>query len=70
MSTSSERPQARPRFRKLALGLAVVCYILAAVGLIAPLDNTATRDRLLIGALCLLLAISMIAGIWSPRPER
>jgi hypothetical protein len=70
MSTNSERPQAKPRFRKLALGLAVVCYILAAVLVIAPLDNTPIRDRLLLGALGLLLVVPTVAGFWSQRSKR
>ena len=67
-STNSERSHARTRFQKLALGLALVCFIL--VGMIVLIDNTPIRDRLLIGALCLLLVIPTIAGIWSPRPKR
>ena len=70
MFANIERLQSRPWFRRLGLGLAIACYILVVVGLIVPIDNTPIRDRLLIGALCLLLVIPTIAGIWSPRPKR
>ena len=70
MFANIERLQSRPWFRRLGLGLAIACYILVVVGLIVPIDNTPIRDRLLIGALCALLVIPAIAGIWSRRPKR
>jgi hypothetical protein len=69
MATTGERPQARPLFRKLALSMAVVCFLLAAVFGLAPLG-----DRLLGVGICLFLGFMMLTigltGSWPPRPER
>jgi hypothetical protein len=69
MATTGERPPARPLFRKLALGMAVVCVLLAAVFGFAPVE-----DRLLGVGICLFLGFVMFTigrtGFWPPRPER
>jgi hypothetical protein len=39
MGSTGENPQARPRFRDLAIGMAVICFILAAAFGITPTEN-------------------------------
>jgi hypothetical protein len=69
MATTGERPQARPLFRKSALGMALVCFLLAAVIGLAPLG-----DRLLGVGICLFVGFMMstigLTGSWPPHPER
>ena len=69
MSSTGETPQARPLFRKLALGMAVVCFILATVFGIAP-----GEDKLLTVGSCLFVGFVMLTigktGFWPPRPRR
>lgn len=69
MVPTDERPQARPLFRKLAYGMAAVCFLLAgAVGL-APID-----DKLRIAGSCLFVGSVMLAigktGSWPPPTGR
>lgn len=64
--SSSETPPARPVFRKLAIGVAVVCSLLAAVfGLARP------EDGLLAPGVCLFVGVMMavigFTGYWPPR---
>ena len=70
MATNGERPQARPLFRKLALGMAVVCFLIAVViGLLAPVGG-----RLQVVGGCLFMGYMMLTigmtGFWPPRPKR
>jgi hypothetical protein len=69
MSITGETPQARPLFRKLALGMAIVCFILATVFGIARVEN-----KLLTAGSCLFVGVVMLTiaktGFWPPRPRR
>jgi hypothetical protein len=69
MASTGERPPARPLFRKLAVGMAVVCFILAAVFGIVPDEN-----KLLGVLVCLFVGFvtSVIGttGYWPPRPRQ
>jgi hypothetical protein len=65
--TNGEKPQARPLFRKLALGLAIVLFLLAAVFGLAPTDNDL---KLKAGGPCLFVGYVMLTiGIWPPPPS-
>jgi hypothetical protein len=70
MSITSETPQARPLFRRLALVMAFVCFILAAVFGIAP----AVEHKLMTAGLCLFVGFVMLTiaktGFWPPRHRR
>jgi hypothetical protein len=69
MSITGDTPQARPLFRKLALGMALVCFVLALVLGIAPIE-----DKLLAAGSCLFVGFVMLTigktGFWPPRPRR
>jgi len=69
METAGDQPQARPLFRKLALGMAVVCFLLAVVFGLAPVG-----DRLLTVGACLFVGFMMLtiakSGYWPPRARR
>jgi hypothetical protein len=69
MATTGERPQARPLFRKLALGMAVVCFLLTAVFAFGQVGN-----RLLGVVICLFVGLMMLTigmtGFWPPRSQR
>jgi hypothetical protein len=71
MVTNGEKPQARPLFRKLALGMAIVLFLLAAVFGLAPTDN---NSKLLGGGLCLFVGFAMLTigktGFWPPPAKR
>lgn len=59
---------ARPVFRRLAAGTAVVCFALAGVfGLLRP------EDGLLAPGVCLavggVMAVIAVTGYWPPRKE-
>jgi hypothetical protein len=70
MATHGERPQARPLFRKLALGMAIVLFLLAAIFGIALTENT---SRWMSTGVCLFLGFVMLTigktGLWPP-PKR
>jgi hypothetical protein len=70
MVTNGDKPQARPLFRKLALGMAIVFFLLAAVFGLAPTDN---NSKLLGGGLCPFLSFVMLTigktGLWPPPPS-
>jgi hypothetical protein len=79
MVTNGEKPQARPLFRKLALGMAIVLFLLAAAFALAPIvDNngrTFPREARLLGVgSCLFLGFAMLAigrtGRWPPPAKR
>lgn len=57
-------------FRKLALGMAVVCVLLAAVFGVAP----GVEDRLMVVGICLFVGFVMLTigmtGYWPPRRGR
>lgn len=67
MAFMGERTPARALFRKLALGMAVVCVVLAAAFGVAP----GVKDRLMGVGVCLFLGFVMLAigttGDWPPR---
>lgn len=62
-----EKPPARPVFRKLAIAVAIVCFLLAVVfGLLAPFE-----EKLLGMVVCVFVGMVMMAigitGYWPPR---
>jgi hypothetical protein len=66
MSSGQTPPPARPLFRKLAAGVAFICFVLAAVfGLARP------EDGLLTPGICLfvgfVMAVIAVTGYWPPR---
>lgn len=67
MPVSDETPQARPLFRRLAIVMAFVCFILGAVFGIIP----AVEDKMLTAGLCLFVGFVMLTigktGSWPPR---
>jgi hypothetical protein len=69
MATTGERLQAAPLFRKLALGMAIVCFLLTAVFAFGQVGN-----RLLGVVVCLFVGLMMLTigmtGSWPPRPQR
>jgi hypothetical protein len=78
MVTNGEKPQARPLFRKLALGMAVVLFLLAAVsglaavfGLVPP--DVTYNEKLMFVGICLFMGFVMLTigrtGRWPP-PKR
>jgi hypothetical protein len=71
MVTNGAKPQARPLFRKLALGMAIVLFLLAAVFGLAPTDNNL---KLLGGGSCLFVGFVMLTigktGFWPPPAKR
>ena len=71
MVTNGEKPQARPLFRKLALGMAIVLFLLAAVFGLALTDNNL---KLLAGGSCLFVGFVMLTigrtGFWPPSAKR
>jgi hypothetical protein len=64
----AEKPLARPLFRKLALGVAVVCFALAVAGLASPGDGL--FGPLVCLAVGFVLAVVGAAGYWPPRHGR
>lgn len=67
MSSSGPQP-ARPIFRKLAAGVAVVCFVLAGVfGIARP------EDGLFGPGVCLfvgfIMAVIAVTGYWPPRRQ-
>jgi hypothetical protein len=70
MGISREKPQARPMFRKLAHGMAIVGYLLTLVFALAPSDNS---TRLLEADACLFVGFAMltiaITGFRPPSPS-
>lgn len=63
---NDEKPPVRPAFRKLAGGVAVVCFILAAV-----LGIARSEDGLFAPGVCLfvgaVMAVIAVTGSWPPR---
>jgi len=64
--SSGETPPARPVFRKLAIGVAIVCFVLAAIfGVAQP------EDGLVAPGICLfvgfVVAVIGATGYWPPR---
>jgi peptidoglycan/LPS O-acetylase OafA/YrhL len=68
MTVTDEKPNARPMFRRLALGMAVVCFVLGAVFGIAQGD-----DSLFTMLVCLFVGFVMLTiartGRWPPPRE-
>jgi peptidoglycan/LPS O-acetylase OafA/YrhL len=64
-ASGGEKPKARPIFRKLALGMAVVCFVLGAVFGVVADDNTpfAVGTCLFLGFVMLTIART---GLWPP----
>jgi hypothetical protein len=66
MVTTSEGTQARPLFRKLALGMAFVCFLLGLIFGFAPVPN-----RMFTVGACLFVGFVMLTiaqtGYWPPR---
>ena len=69
MATPSETPQARPLYRKLALGTAIVCFLLGAAFAISPIEGKTltTIACLIVGAVMLTIGNT---GYWPPRRDR
>jgi hypothetical protein len=71
MGTNPKTPQARPLFRKLALGMAVVLFVLATAFRLAPIGRD---NKLLGGGVCLFVGFVMLnigkTGRWPPRGSR
>jgi hypothetical protein len=69
MADTGDRPKARPIFRKLALGMAVVCFVLGALFAVAP-----GVDKLYPVVACLFLGFVMLTiartGLWPPPRGR
>jgi hypothetical protein len=65
MAVADEKPKARPMFRRLALGMAVVCFVLGAAFGIAR-----GEDSLFIMVVCLFVGFVMLTiartGLWPP----
>jgi hypothetical protein len=63
--SSGDIPPVRPAFRKLAAGVAVVCFVLAGVfGLARPEDGLFTPVVcLVVGA---IMAVIAVTGYWPP----
>jgi hypothetical protein len=70
MVTNGEKSQASALFQKLALGTAIVLFLLAAVFGLAPTDH---NSKFLGGGLCLFVGVVMLTigktGFW-PRSAR
>jgi hypothetical protein len=66
MTTGDKPPDARPVFRKFALGLAIVLFVLAAVFKFATpeLENIPSVICLVVGFIMLLIGGT---GYWPPR---
>lgn len=66
VKVSDEEPPTRPAFRKLAGGVAVVCFILTAIfGIARPEDGLfAPGICLFVGA---VMAVIAVTGHWPPR---
>jgi hypothetical protein len=72
MPAVKEKPPARPVFRKLALGTALVCFVLALVAwIVAPADG---GDSLFGVWVCVFVGMVMVSiaatGYWPPRRRR
>jgi len=65
MPVRDEKPPARPVFRKLAIGVAVVCFILAVVFVFAPIEEKAfpVVVYLFVG---FVMAVLGLTGHWPP----
>lgn len=68
MTVISKRAKARPIFRRLAFGMAVVSLVLGAVIGFAPV-----QDRRFISGICLFVGFVMLTiartGLWPPSRE-
>ena len=66
MSNGDRSPDARPVFRKLALGVAVVCFALGGVfGFVADESRwLAVGGCLVVGA---MMAVIGVTGYWPPH---
>lgn len=68
MSVTGDRAKARPIFRKLALGMAIVCLVLGALIAVAPVENNTFTS-----GTCLFVGFVMLTigrtGLWPP-PRR
>ena len=66
MSNAERPPDARPVFRRLAVGVAVVCFVLAGV-----FGFVADEGRWLAVGVCLAVGVMMavigVTGYWPPR---
>ena len=69
MTNHAEKRPARPLFRKLALGVGMVCFLLAFVFQFGPVPK---EDKLLPALICLFVGVVMVTisqtGFW-PRPK-
>ena len=70
METKGEKPQARPLFRKLALGMAIFLFLLTAASGFAPVDS---NSKLLGAGIFLFVGFVMLTiwktGFW-PAPAK
>lgn len=68
MSSAGRPPDARPLFRKLALAIALVCFILAGV------FGWAGSGELAVPITCLIVGAMMgaigLTGYWPPRGRK
>lgn len=65
MKTTGERPQVRPLFRKIALAMAVVCFLLAGVLEFAPIGSKVLPVGASLGVGFVMLTIGK-TGYWPP----
>jgi peptidoglycan/LPS O-acetylase OafA/YrhL len=68
MSSDQRPPDARPVFRRLAVGVAVVCFALAGV-----FGFVADENKLFAVGVCLavgaMMAVIGVTGYWPPRKK-
>jgi hypothetical protein len=74
MAIDGKSAQARPLFRKLALGMAVVLFLLAAVFGLAPVADLDSKQKLVVVVPSLFVGYVMLTigktGFWPPRALR
>jgi formate hydrogenlyase subunit 4 len=74
MAIDGKSAQARPLFRMLALGMAVVLFLLAAVFGLAPVADLDSKQKLVVVVPCLFVGYVMLTigktGFWPPRALR
>jgi hypothetical protein len=74
MAIDGKSAQARPLFRKLALGMAVVLFLLAAVFGLAPVADLDSKQRLVVVVPSLFVGYMMLTiaktGFWPRRALR
>ena len=74
MATDGKSSQARPLFRKLALGMAVVLFLLAAVFALAPVADLDSEQKRIGVVVSLFVGFVMLTigktGFWPPRAPR